>query len=314
MQPSDETTMFSTLNLCKRFDDTTAVDDLSIEARKGEIIGLLGPNGAGKTTTIRMLSCLIAPTSGEASVCGYRVGVEDGAIRSRIGLLTETPGLWKSLTAEQNLTIYGRLYDAPNVAESVNKYLSMLGLWERRDDPVGTYSKGMRQKLALARALVHEPELLFLDEPTSGLDPKMTKHVREFIAELRHQGRTIVLCTHNLGEAEHLCDRIAIVRTRLVALDHTEVLRGRLFGRSTEIKLRRLDPDLIDHVRSLKCVSAARAEGQTLIIDLADPEHNNPELIRNLVSHDAEIISVSERERSLEEVYLALINESEAGQ
>jgi ABC-2 type transport system ATP-binding protein len=311
MPPADSAPMIATRGLSKRFGGVMAVDSLSLEVGRGEVVGLLGPNGAGKTTTIRMLACLIGPSSGEAQVCGLEVGRDDAAIRSRIGLLTEVPGLWEGLSAEQNLTIYGRLHGLADVGMNVAKYLSMLGLWERRRGPAGTFSKGMKQKLALARALVHEPQLLFLDEPTSGLDPKMTRTVREFIAELRDEGRTIVLCTHNLAEAERLCDRIAVVRTTLVALDRTDALRARLFGRSTEVRLRRLEPGLLESVRSLRFVTCVRADDTTLIVDLEDPEADNPALVKNLVEAGAEVVSVGERERTLEEIYLTLVREPE---
>ncbi|MCP4425619.1 MAG: ABC transporter ATP-binding protein, partial [Chloroflexi bacterium] len=187
-------------NLTKKFDETLAVDRLTLEIDEGEVFGFLGPNGAGKTTTVRMLTSLIAPSAGQATVMGYKIGGDDQEIRRNVGILTETPGLYDRLSAQRNLTIYAKLYEVEQVERQAEKYLKMLGLWERRHDAAGTFSKGMRQKLAIARTLLHEPKIIFLDEPTAGLDPEAAKLVRNFIAELKGEGRTIFICTHNLDE------------------------------------------------------------------------------------------------------------------
>ena len=208
--------MIQTENLSKTFDSFTAVDRLTLDIAEGEVFGFLGPNGAGKTTTVRMLTSLIAPTSGSALVAGHRVGQDDQSIRRNVGILTETPGLYDRLSAERNLRIYAALYEVKNVTGQVEKYLRLLGLWERRHDAAGTFSKGMKQKLAIARALLHEPRVLFLDEPTAGLDPEASRLVRDFIAELKKEGRTIFLCTHNLDEADKLCDRIGVFKSSVI--------------------------------------------------------------------------------------------------
>ncbi|MGD8751517.1 MAG: ABC transporter ATP-binding protein, partial [Anaerolineales bacterium] len=218
--------------LSKSFGKVLAVDRLTLSVRAGEIFGLLGPNGAGKTTTIRMLSALIAPTNGDAWVSGYKIGAQDRQIRRIVGILTEAPGLYDQLSAERNLSFFAEMYEVADIPGQVERYLRMLGLWERRYEAVGTFSKGMRQKLAIARALLHEPKVLFLDEPTSGLDPEAARLVREFIAELKREGRSIVMCTHNLDEADRLCDRIAVFKTHLVALDTPTALRRKLYGRA----------------------------------------------------------------------------------
>ena len=221
---------------------------------EGEVFGFLGPNGAGKTTTVRMLTSLIAPTSGQAWINGLQVGVDDQEIRRSVGILTESPGLYERLSASKNLEIYANLYDVDNVARQVEKYLHMLGLWSRRDDPAGSFSKGMRQKLAIARALLHEPRVLFLDEPTSGLDPEAARLVRSFIEQLRGQGRTIFICTHNLNEADHLCDRIGIFKSHLIEIDTPENLRERLYGRKVVFHLRELDPAWVEGVQvAVRC-------------------------------------------------------------
>ena len=216
-------------NLTKRFKETLAVDSLSLDVSEGEVFGFLGPNGAGKTTTVRMLTSLIAPTSGTATVGGFALGKQDTNIRRAVGVLTETPGMYDNLSAEYNLRIFAELYEVENVPEQIEKYLKMLGLWERRFDAAGTFSKGMKQKLAIARALLHEPRILFLDEPTAGLDPEGAHLVREFIAELKKEGRTIFLCTHNLDEADHLCDRVGVFKTRLLVVDTPTRLRAVCF-------------------------------------------------------------------------------------
>ena len=227
-----------TEKLTRAFGENLAVNQLTFSVKRGEVFGLLGPNGAGKTTTVRMLAALLSPTSGQAWVAGCQVGLEDQGIRQRIGLLPEAPGLYDALTAEQNLAFYGEMYGVEDIGQRIKRYLELLGLWHRRYEPVGTFSKGMRQKLAIARALLHEPEVLFLDEPTSGLDPQASRLVREFIAELKGQGRTIILTTHNLEEADRLCDRVAVISGHLLALDAPRELRRKLFGRKVVFHLK----------------------------------------------------------------------------
>jgi len=303
--------MIRTQGLTRYFNGQPAVENLDLEVRKGEIFGYLGPNGAGKTTTVRLLSCLVRPTRGTAWVNGHEIGVESDAVRASVGILTETPGLYDRMTAERNLDIFGRLYGMPadQRAAQIKRYLQLFDLWDKRDVPVGTFSRGMRQKVALARALLHEPPVLFLDEPTAALDPEMARTVRDFIAELKHQGRTVFLCTHNLDEAERLCDRIAVLRTHLIAVDTPENLRRRLFGRRTVIRIRNLQPEMVEAVRALTFVQEVQATDGQLLIDLSDPETQNPLLVSRLVALGAEIQFVTEFEHSLEEVYLSLIEE-----
>ena len=293
--------------LTKRFGDVLAVDNLDMDVRPGEIFGFLGPNGAGKTTTIRMLSALISPTSGKANVAGYDVGREDNEIRRNAGILTESPGLYDRLSAERNLSFFAELYDVEDVAGQVERYLRLLGLWDRRGDVAATFSKGMRQKLAIARAMLHEPKVLFLDEPTAGLDPEMARLVREFIGELKDKGRTIFLCTHNLDEADRLCDRIAVVNTRLLALDTPEALRAKLYDRVVVIHLSAASSEYEKVVSEQPFVRSVEIKENKLVVGLDDPERNNPELIRALVDAGADIQFVGELRRSLEEIYLRLV-------
>jgi ABC-2 type transport system ATP-binding protein len=314
--------MIRTEDLSKHFQSNgsqvRAVDGLSLQVNEGEVFGFLGPNGAGKTTTVRMLACLIAPSSGRAWVSGLEVGTADQKIRAQIGILTESPGLYERLSARRNLEFFAQLYGVEDATGQAEKYLRLLELWERRDAEANTLSKGMKQKLAIARALLHEPPVLFLDEPTSALDPEAAKTVRDFIETLRGQGRTIFLCTHNLDEAERLCDRIAVFRQRLIAVDTPEALRRQLFGRQTVVQLARWDERFVATLSQLsfvKHVSAEREEGdrERLVISLDDPPIRNPQIVRTLVDAGAEVQFVSELRHSLEDVYLSLIHNGERG-
>jgi ABC-2 type transport system ATP-binding protein len=286
-----------------------AVDNLTISVEDGEAFGFLGPNGAGKTTTVRMLTALIAPTSGQAAVNGFTIGRENDSIRGSVGILTETPGMYDRLSAEKNLTIFAKLYGVRDVPGQVEKYLRMLGLWARRFDEVGSFSKGMRQKLAIARALLHEPRVLFLDEPTSGLDPEAAKLVRDFVAELKTQGRTIFLCTHNLDEADRLCNRIGIFKSRLLAMDTPANLRQRLYGRRVVFHLEQVNPAWVGRLQSLAFVKDIQAVDNRLVLGLDDPASQNPILVRTLVESGANIRFVGELRHSLEDIYLQLIDQ-----
>ncbi len=299
--------MIKTENLTKRFNTTVAVDELNLQVNEGEVFGFLGPNGAGKTTTVRMLTSLIGPSSGSAVVNGYRLGEHDTEIRRSVGILTETPGMYDNLSAEYNLEIYANLYEVKDPKGQVEKYLRMLGLWERRQDEAGTFSKGMKQKLAIARSLLHEPRILFLDEPTSALDPEASHLVREFIAELSKEGRTIFLCTHNLDEADRLCDRIGVFKTRLLVVDTPANLRSQLFGRRVVFHLAQTSESLTAAVGALPFVREAKLVDNKLLVNLDDPEAHNPEIIRVLVGAGADIQFVGELRHSLEDVYLQLV-------
>src|SRR2546428_171885 len=232
-------TVIRTEKLTKRFGSLAAVDGLDLEVREGEVFGFLGPNGAGKTTTLRLLCALIGATSGTADVAGYRLGRQDSEIRAAVGILTEQPGLYERQSAWENLVFFATLYglNGPTAAGQAEHFLRLMGLWDRRREAVATFSRGMKQKMAIARAALHEPRILFLDEPTTGLDPDAAKTVREFIVQLRGQGRTVFLCTHNLDEADRLCDRIAFFRRNVIRIADPDELRAELYGRATEIRL-----------------------------------------------------------------------------
>lgn len=307
--PNLKLTMIQTQNLTKTFGDLTAVDRLTLEISPGEVFGFLGPNGAGKTTTVRLLTCLIGATAGTAQVLGYQLGKDDNQIRRQVGILTETPGHYDRLTAWKNLLIFANLYEVEKPEKQAEKYLRLLGLWERRFEPAGAFSKGMRQKLAIARCLLHEPKLLFLDEPTSGLDPEMSKLVRDFISELSSEGRTIFLCTHNLDEAERLCDRVAVFKTRLRVLDTPANLRRQLYGREVVFHLRGSAQPYLSTLQVHPDLKRVQAIDNKLLITLDDPEATNPDLIRQLVQAGADLQFVGELRHSLEDVYLKLIKE-----
>jgi ABC-2 type transport system ATP-binding protein len=304
--------MITTDMLTKRFDDNTAVDRLTLTIPEGEVFGFLGPNGAGKTTTVRMLTSLIAPTAGSATVLGHRLGEADIEIRRNVGILTETPGMYERLSAQKNLSIYARLYEVKDVSGQVEKYLRLLGLWQQRNDAVGTFSKGMRQKLAIARALLHEPRILFLDEPSAGLDPEAALLVRDFILDVKKQGRTIFLTTHNLDEADRLCDRIAVFKSRLRVLDTPEGLRKQLYDRQVVFHLLETAVSSLPILQNLPYVRKIEAIENKLLVAVDDPEQHNPEMIRLLVQGGQNIQFVGELRHSLEEIYLELISRTEA--
>lgn len=298
----------------KQENELVAVDDLTLEVERGEVFGFLGPNGAGKTTTVRMMTGLIRPTYGTAQVAGFELGKQDTEIRRNVGILTESPGMYERLSAEKNLTIFANLYDVPDIDKSVNKYLSMLGLWERRHDAVGSFSKGMRQKLAVARALVHEPKILFLDEPTTGLDPEASKTVRDFVEELKSEGRTIFMTTHNLDEAERLCDRVGIFQQRLLTLDSPANLREKMYGRRVVFHLRELQPAWVQLVANIPGTGEVETVDNKLVVSLNDPEESNPKIVNALVTAGAQIQFVGEIRHSLEQIYLEMVKSSESGQ
>ncbi len=301
--------IIETFGLSRNFGNIVAVKDLTLAVEAGEVLGFLGPNGAGKTTTIRMLAGMIQPTKGYAIVTGHRTDRDVEQLHEMVGMLTQTPGLYDRLSARRNLEYFASFYPSIEPQSQVEKYVKLMGLWERRDSKVGTFSKGMKQRLALARALVHEPKVLFLDEPTAGLAPEAAGEVRQLIRTLREEGRTIFLSTHNLSEAEVLCSRIAVIHTRLLALDTAEQLRRRFFRRQTIVQLEALDAEVMEVVKKLPFVQGVRVEGSQLILELTDLERNRPELVKAIVEAGGRVIAVSEKQYPLEDVYLRLVRE-----
>ncbi len=296
----------SARGLAKRFGARTAVEGLTFEVSAGEVFGLLGPNGAGKTTTVRMLTGLLSPSEGEGTVAGLAIHPAGPELRGTVGLLTEQPGLYERLSARENLLFFIKLneLDAKTAWARASRYLERFGLAGREDDPCGSFSKGMRQKLAIVRTLVHDPKVIFLDEPTSGLDPESARTVRDAVAELASEGRTIVLCSHNLAEVERLCTRVAVIKNRLLAV--AEVREMRRQGLSLVL---RVEGDAQRHLTSLSALPFAapgQAEGSLLRVMLDNEEHA-PEVVAHLVRAGARVYSATGSQRPLEEVYLELV-------
>jgi len=302
--------MIRTAGLGRRFGAAWAIRDVNLEVRRGEVLGLLGPNGAGKTTTVRLLTVLIEPTEGGAWVDGLDVRTAPDAVRARVGILTETPGLYEKLSASANLDFFGRLHglDAATRAERIERYLRLFSLWERRDDAAGTFSKGMKQKLAIARALLHDPAVVFLDEPTAALDPEAAYIVREAIEGLRRSGRTIVLATHNLDEASRLCDRVAFIRGALLRVDSPAELLGTMGARGVDIALsQEPDADLLAAARSVEGVAGVESFDRRLVVSADEPASVTADLIRALVAAGADILEVRERATTLEQAYFEVM-------
>lgn len=301
--------MIQTEGLTKRFGEITAVDGLSLQVAEGEIVALLGPNGAGKTTTVRLLSSILGPDAGRAKVAGYDIVAQAQMVRRQVGLLTEFPGLYLRMPAVDYLSFFGQVYgfSRDQAKGRAQRLLERFGMEEVGKKALSTFSKGMRQKVALLRALIHDPPILFLDEPTSAMDPHSAKMVRDTIRELRSDQRTILLCTHNLAEAESLADRMAIInRGRLIALGSIGQLKNQLLGPPL-LELRLASPldGLISVVRELVEIEAG--DTTWLRYRVADPQATNPILLKRLAEQGAEVVTLSEVPQSLEEVYLRII-------
>jgi ABC-2 type transport system ATP-binding protein len=294
--------------LTRRFGSRVVVNDVSFEVGRSEIVALLGPNGAGKTTTLRMLAGLIAPTSGTVAIDGVRLTrATGGALRRRIGFLTESPGLWDRLTLRENLAVYARLYALRAANGAIDRLIDLFDLSEHRDRRAAELSKGTRQKVALARALLHDPEILLLDEPTSGLDPEITRSVRQLLDVRRAKGCAILVSTHNLDEAERLADRVAVLQERLLALDTPASLRRRL---STGRVIVRVAGDASAFLEPARRFDGdAVAEGQVLTLALPRADHETPAFVRALVAAGAEILEVRPEVPALEDVYLHLVSD-----
>lgn len=301
--------MIETENLTKTFETTTAVNNLTLKIKEGEVFGFLGPNGAGKTTTIRMLCCLISKTSGNAWIDNYEIGnkADTQKIRKIIGLLPENVGLYEDLSAYKNLDFYGKIYKLTEAQrkESIQKYLTMLGLWEKRDRSAGGFSKGMKQKLALARALIHDPQVIFLDEPTANLDPEATKTVRDFILELKKENRTIFINTHLLDEAQRICDRVGVLKTNLLSEGTPEELRQSLWGTKTVIGLESVTDEIVTAVKRGQW--KIEILGNKLIVSVSLPDKENPEILNAISKAGGRIQSVTQTTPTLEDVYLKLV-------
>jgi len=298
--------MISAQRLTRRFGGRAVVDEVSFEVSKSEIVALLGPNGAGKTTTMRMLAGLIAPTSGGIVIDGVALTrVTAAALRARIGFLTESPGLWDRLTVRENLRTYAALYGLAQPDRAIDRAIDVLQLSPQTSARAAELSKGTRQKVALARALLHDPVILLLDEPTSGLDPEVTRGVRRLLDERRAAGCAILVSTHNLDEAERMADRVAVLHERLLAIDRPAALRRRLTTGRLIVRVTG-DPS-----RSLPIVrrfdGAAAIEGPALVLRVDDSEQRTPEIVAALVAAGVGVVEVRPEMPALEDVYLRLV-------
>ncbi len=315
---SEETAMTKVIEaygLTKAFGSQIAVDHLSFAVEVGEIFGLLGPNGAGKTTTIRMLSCLIAPSEGGATVSSYNIAKNPLDVRQTVGVLTENPSLYERLSAQENMNFFAEAYNLSEPKERtsrIRELLEFFNLWERRNDKVATFSKGMKQKLAIARALVHKPPVLFLDEPTAGLDPESAKEVRDLIEMLsRREKRTILLCTHHLEDAERLCNRVMIInKGKSLVVGTTDELRNRIIGKPTvRINLGKLDLKIVEAIKRVSHVERVdvdeSASSITLVLD--DIGVGTPEVVKSIVNAGGLVLAVYPVRPSLEEAYLKMV-------
>jgi ABC-2 type transport system ATP-binding protein len=294
-------------HLSRRFGDRLAVEDVSFTLERGEIFALLGPNGAGKTTTLRILAGLIAPSSGTVQIDGAAMGPTSAPqLRARIGFLTEAPGLWDRLTVRDNLLVYARMYGLPSPRRVVDEALERFEIGDRGDDRAAQLSKGLKQRVALARSLLHDPRIAMLDEPTSGLDPASAREVRDLILSLRAQGRTILLCTHNLDEVERVADRVAVLSRRLIAIGTPAALRQKLFAPRVRVVLTQAADRFAAALRTAG-LSDIRLDGTMISVSIANTPLTTPDVVRVLVDAGAGVESVVAEEPPLEDVYLKLL-------
>ncbi|MDR2967960.1 MAG: ABC transporter ATP-binding protein [Methanobacteriaceae archaeon] len=299
-------------NLSKKFDNMTAVDNISFNIEEGEVFGFVGPNGAGKTTTIRMLTCLISSTSGTAKIAGYDINKKSDTlkIRKMIGLIPDNVGLYNELSAYKNLDFCGKLYGMENSKreENIKYFLKMLGIWDKKDIIVGKFSKGMKQKLAIARALIHDPEILFLDEPTANLDPSSSKTVRNFLIDLKQENKTIFINTHNFAEVQQICDKIGIMNTKLLRVSTQKDFKESIWGIKTIVQLDKVTDSVLNALNNVSFKNMS-VSGDKLIFDLNDPQKENPAIINTIVNAGGRILYVTKLDPSLEDTYLKFLRE-----
>lgn len=293
-------------DLSKSFGSVWVVDSVNLTINEGETFGLLGPNGAGKTTLIRMLCTLLRPSKGTVLVNGLKVGNADDEIRKLIGLVPEFTGLYDRLTAIENLRFHNYLHEIPRKTGEhlIEEYLNRMGLWEHKNRPVGTFSKGMKQRLAIARALIHQPRIIFLDEPTSGLDAVSAKEVRDMIKGLELQGTTIVLCTHNMDEAQKLCKRVAVFKHKILkVLDLSNIGQDK----PVTFTLTGLTPGVLEDLRTLPGIRQIEVVPTGLKVLVSDPESVNFKIVQKLVAHGCLVNFIQQEQTHLEDVYLELV-------
>jgi ABC-2 type transport system ATP-binding protein len=297
-------------NLSKEFGETKAVDNISFNVKKGEIFGFLGPNGAGKTSTIRMLSCLISSSSGEAKINGYNINNKQDReeIRKIIGLVPDNVGLYNELTAYENLKFYGKLYGISSnlIKENIKYFLKMFEIWDKRNIVVEKFSKGMKQKLAITRALLHNPPILFLDEPTANLDPESSKKVRDFLIKLKNEEKTIFLNTHNLNEASEICDKVGIMNTKLMKVSSPKKLEESIWGKKIVIQLKEINSTILDALNNLNFKNIVNTHNK-ITIEVNDPDNENPIIVDKIVNAGGKIQYLNKFNPSLEDTYFKIL-------
>ncbi len=312
-------TIITVSNLSHRYGTHTALNEINFSVNRGEVLGLLGPNGAGKTTTIRLMNGIFNPSSGKISILGMDPTTQGEQIRRQTGVLTETPALYERLTARQNLEFFGMMTDLPPQERNtrIKDLLSFFQIADRADDRVESFSKGMKQRLALARAVLHHPQVLFLDEPTSGLDPESASQVHDLILTARkNNGQTTVLCTHNLYEAQRLCDRLAIMKKgEILAFGSLKQLRQQ-FSPGIDLKVKLESPLSADAINALSkngSIRQTRDENGTICTLHIEMESVIPDIVNSLIQHDARIMALVPLEPTLEQIYFQLQNNGNTG-
>lgn len=293
-------------SLTKYFGRILALDDLNLDVEKGELLGLIGPNGAGKTTAIRIISCILKPDMGDVIVDGYSIHQDQIRIKSMIGYLPEEPNLYERFKAKDLLRYFAELYGVPKreIDQRISELLELVGMSERGEHRINTFSKGMRQRIGIARALIHDPEILIFDEPTMGLDPATSITIRDFIASLKGK-KTIILCTHYMDEADMLCDRVAILdKGSIRDVGTPEHLKSKIHGETIlKIRVRNLEGVDIDKIRQIKSVENVRLIGTDILISL-----NTKDEIKDIIHlTDRNLISVNMKEPSLEDVFIQTV-------
>src|SRR4030066_627709 len=303
--------MITVESLTKKFGNITAIENISFNINESEIFGFLGPNGAGKTTTIRILSTLISPTSGKIYIKNRDNRTSGEYIRSITGLLTESPGMYEKISAYDNLEYYSSFYNIPDSTRknNIEKYLKMFDLWDRKDDLAGTFSKGMKQKLALSRALIHEPKILLLDEPTAGLDPESAHMVRIFIESLKKEKTTVFLCTHNLEEASNLSDRVCIIKRKIIRIATLSELQNSDKNKRVEIVFKDKAERYAGLMEKISEIKDIRIEHNKVLVIIETNDSLNPGIIKKLIDNGAGILYFNEVKATLEEIYLNLIKD-----
>ena len=299
----------------KKFGSVLAVDDLSFHVDEGEVFGLLGPNGAGKTTTVRLLACLISPTRGSAKICGFNILEEPTKVRERVGILTENPCLYERLTAYENMNFFAEAYGISVETERRNRIRELLeffDLWEEKSQRVGNFSKGMKQKLAIARSIIHSPQVLLLDEPTAALDPESATEVRNMVTQLSQSEKcAILLSTHRMEDAEKLCSHVMIVdKGKRIAVDTPESLRKTSGPSILEVLLKENSVKIAESIRTIPAVKALAEDGsKRVLVTLDNPDSATPQIVAAIVRAGGLILSVRILRPSLEDAYLKLLRD-----